>query len=191
MIRLALALAALTGPLAAGELPEWKAVSGDRIVLADTEFRLAGVTCPPPDTEQGRAAKALLNTFLRNGFVACRVANGSAECQKEGRDFAAGLLASGNCQATPAPALPANATRLVRDTGRLSFGARQARNTPGGCDASRAFVSQSREAACDAGIPNSLCQGTTGLRQFGRPVAPSGRYRSTSTTPSFNPFHCR
>lgn len=188
------AQAAETAAPAADNAPRvWRALSGDRLELDGATYRLGGVTCPAPETGAGRAAKALLNTFLRNGYVVCRAADGQAVCQKDGRDFAEGLIASGHCSAAPAADLPADAARLVRDTrpggltrNGLSGPARRV------CDPSRQFVARSQAFACDAGVPFSLCQGTTGLRQFGRPVAPSDRFRATGeTAPAFNPFECR
>ena len=77
----------------------WRALSGDTMELDGRTFRLAGVTCPDPDTEDGRTAKALLNTFLRSGRIACRVTDTEqVSCTKEDRDFATGMLASGLCE---------------------------------------------------------------------------------------------
>jgi len=62
---------------------------------------LRGVTCPSPDAEEGRAAKAMLNTFLRGGEVECRVTiwlhGRRATCTKEGREIATGMRQSGYC----------------------------------------------------------------------------------------------
>ena len=80
----------------------WRALSGDRMELDGKEVQLRGVTCPGPDTDAGRAAKALLNTFLRDGRIECRVfeteTGDEAVCSKEGRDFATGLQQSGLCK---------------------------------------------------------------------------------------------
>lgn len=79
----------------------WRALSGDTLELDGKTYRLRGVTCPDPSTEAGRAAKALLNTFLRDGRIRCRVSDGAEEnlatCTKEGRDMATGMLDSGYC----------------------------------------------------------------------------------------------
>ena len=171
----------------------WVALSGDRLRLDGTAYRLSGVTCPAPETAPGRAAKALLNTFLRNGYVACRVAGGQAACHKQGRDFAQGLIASGHCAAAPGPDMPADAIRLVRDT-RLRLPARggYADTQQRRCTPSDLFLDRARAAACDSGLPFSLCRGRSGLRQFGRPVAPSNRFHASGdTAPAFNPFECR
>jgi endonuclease YncB( thermonuclease family) len=50
-----------------------RALSGDTLVYLGQEIRLRGVTCPNPDTANGRQAKALLATFLRRGFVSCNI----------------------------------------------------------------------------------------------------------------------
>ena len=42
----------------------WRAISGDKVELDGETYRLHGVVCPAPDTDNGRQAKALLNTFM-------------------------------------------------------------------------------------------------------------------------------
>lgn len=75
----------------------WRALSGDRVELDGVAYDLRGVVCPDPASEQGRRAKALLNTFLRGGTITCRVEGDSATCRKEGRDMATGMIESGLC----------------------------------------------------------------------------------------------
>ena len=86
-----------------------RALSGDTLRYLGQDIRLRGVTCPPPDTADGRAAKALLGTFLRRGFVSCQVAPSHdravllAECHvggrvvAQGRSVNAGMRASRLC----------------------------------------------------------------------------------------------
>lgn len=169
----------------------WAAVSGDEVVLDGETYRLSGVSCPGPDTEDGRAAKALLNTFLRGGYVACRIEDGRASCSKEGNDIAAGLIRSGYCDGTGEAAVPQENEVLARDT-RAGSAAGEAR--AGECDpgaASGRFIAQSQAFACDAGSPYSICDGVSGQRQFGQHVAGSDRYRANGqVAPSFNPDRC-
>ncbi|MEQ9258550.1 MAG: hypothetical protein RIG84_05585 [Roseovarius sp.] len=203
MRALSFALVALVaGPLMAGESAApaqdnaprlWQALSGERLELEGEELRLSGVSCPAPDTEEGRRARALLNTFLRGGLVVCEVAGERARCAKEGRDAAAGLIASGSCEAREEVAWPeAEALRvLTKDT---RPGLRQAENRAG-CDrrgAGAAFVAGAAREACDRGVPGSVCAGRTGLRQGGAFVAPSDGFRATGEgAPRFAPFGCR
>ncbi|MEM6480513.1 MAG: hypothetical protein AAF922_10350 [Pseudomonadota bacterium] len=80
----------------------WRAISGDMVELDGEIFRLHGVQCPELSVEEGRSAKALLNTFLRGGDITCRVWQSpqgpQAQCAKEGRDVATGMLRSGLCR---------------------------------------------------------------------------------------------
>lgn len=80
----------------------WRALSGDMLELDGTIYRLHGVRCPDMGEKDGRDAKALLNTFLRGGEIACRVWQSPegphATCNKEGRDVATGLIKSGLCR---------------------------------------------------------------------------------------------
>ena len=91
-----------TGRAIENEVRIWRALTGDTMELDGRVIRLAGVTCPGIDTEEGRKAKALLNTFLRAGRISCQVsqsANGpEAVCRKEQRDFAEGMRSSGLCE---------------------------------------------------------------------------------------------
>lgn len=75
----------------------WRALSGDRVELDGKAYSLRGVVCPDPSSDQGRRAKALLNTFLRGGTITCRIEGEEATCRKEGRDMATGMIASGLC----------------------------------------------------------------------------------------------
>ncbi|MEQ8899213.1 MAG: hypothetical protein RID23_19190 [Roseovarius sp.] len=171
--------------------PDWAAVSGDEMVLDGEAYRLSGVSCPDPETEEGRAAKALLNTFLRGGYIECRVAGGRASCSKEGRDIATGLIRSGYCEGTGEAPVPEEEDVLARDT-RPGYVAGEARE--GECDPARAseqFIARSQAFACDAGSPYSTCDGVTGKRQFGQHVAGSDNYRATGETlPSFRSRRC-
>lgn len=175
----------------AAEPPIWAAVSGDELSLDGETYRLSGVSCPDPDTEDGRAAKALLNTFLRGGYIECRVDGGLASCSKEGRDIATGMIRSGYCEETDAAPVQEGEDVLARDT-RPGFTPGAGRE--GGCDpgrAARRFVAQSQAFACDAGSPYSTCDGVTGKRQFGQHVAGSDNFRATGqTAPSFEPGRC-
>ncbi|KZY48168.1 hypothetical protein A3731_28465 [Roseovarius sp. HI0049] len=188
---LGLALALPAAGMAQSEAPVWAAVSGDEVVLDGETYRLSGVSCPDPATETGRAAKALLNTFLRGGYIECRVEGGRASCSKEGRDIATGLIRSGYCEGTGEAPVAEEEDVLARDT-RPGTVAGEAR--AGECDpaqASRRFIAQSQAFACDAGSPYSTCDGVNGKRQFGRHVAGSDNYRATGqTAPSFRPGRC-
>ena len=75
----------------------WRALAGDRVELDGTAYDLRGVICPDPSSDQGRRAKALLNTFLRGGAITCRIEGDTATCRKEGRDMATGMIDSGLC----------------------------------------------------------------------------------------------
>ena len=169
----------------------WSAVSGDEVMLDGETYRLSGVTCPEPDTEDGRAAKALLNTFLRGGYIACRVEDGRASCSKEGNDIATGLIRSGYCEGTGEAPVPEQTDVLARDT-RPGYAAGDP--YAGECDPGQAagrFIAQSQAFACDAGSPYSTCDGASGKRQFGQHVAGSDNYRSTGqATPSYRPGRC-
>lgn len=171
--------------------PVWAAVSGDEVVLEGETYRLSGVSCPDPDTQEGRAAKALLNTFLRGGYIECRVAGGRASCTKEGNDIATGLIRSGYCEATDEAPVPEAEDVLARDT-RPGYVAGEPRE--GGCDPAQAagqFIAQSQALACDAGSPYSTCDGAAGKRQFGQHVAGSDNYRATGqAAPSYRPGRC-
>lgn len=106
----------------------WRALSGDRLELDGTIFRLHGVRCPDLDEEAGRDAKALLNTFLRGGDIACRVWRTSdgpqAQCAKEGRDIATGMVRSGLCRPYRAgPRQEAAASDPVETSELLRLGA--------------------------------------------------------------------
>lgn len=192
VICLGLALALPGAGMAQGSGPTvWAAVSGDAVRLDGENYRLSGVSCPDPETEAGRAAKALLNTFLRGGYIECRVDGGRASCSKEGRDIATGLIRSGYCEGTGEAPVPEGGDVLARDM-RPGFVAGAARG--GDCDpgqASGRFVAQSQAFACDAGSPYSTCDGVAGKRQFGRHVAGSDSFRATGETlPSFRPGGC-
>lgn len=169
----------------------WAAVSGDEVILDGETYRLSGVSCPDPGTEDGRAAKALLNTFLRGGYIECRVDGGRASCSKEGNDIATGLIRSGYCEGTDEAPVLDEKDVLARDT-RPGYVAGEARE--GECDPARAsgqFIAQSQAFACDAGSPYSTCNGVTGKRQFGQHVAGSDNYRATGETlPFFQPRRC-
>lgn len=169
----------------------WAAVSGDEVVLDGETYRLSGVSCPDPGAADGRAAKALLNTFLRGGYVACRVEGARATCSKEGNDIATGLIRSGYCKATGDAPVRGENDVLARDT-RPGYAAGEAR--AGECDPGQAagqFIAQSQAFACDAGSPYSTCDGVSGKRQFGQHVAGSDKYRATGqVAPSYTPSRC-
>jgi hypothetical protein len=84
------------------EVRIWRALSGDTMELDGQVVRLRGVSCPDPETADGRAAKALLNTFLRGGYIECALRSVDGEtlgdCAKEGRDIATGMRDSGYCE---------------------------------------------------------------------------------------------
>lgn len=170
----------------------WRALSGDRVVLDGTEYRLSGVDCPAPETDAGRAAKALLNTYLRGGYLVCDVDDGRAACRRDGRDVAEGLIESGHCRGTDAEPLPEDARRLDYDLRRTSGTRAQQARGKRRCDASDRFVARAQAQACSRGVPFSLCEGVTGLRQFGDPVARSDRYRGTGdAAPDFRALDCQ
>lgn len=78
------------------------ALSGDRIIINDTEMWFQDLTCPPPETEAGRDAKALMNTFLRVGDIDCLMTRTTGQpwrgaCTAEGKDIAEGMRKSGLC----------------------------------------------------------------------------------------------
>lgn len=186
------ALAAESGAPAVDNAPRiWRAISGDTLELDGKTYRLRGVDCPEPETSVGRQAKALLNTFLRGGYISCEVSGKTASCRKEGRDMASGMVESGLCEARDEVERDAASEELVLDArpGMMLAEEAQARCLPA---ARERFIAGAQAAACDAGSPASLCRGRSGLRQFGRYVAPSDAFRASgATAPAFNPFRCR
>ena len=78
-------------------------MSGDRIELDGRTADLRGVDCAAPDTEEGRAAKALLNTFLRAGHVRCTLSGGLADCTVNGHDINAQMHSRPGCTAKDPP----------------------------------------------------------------------------------------
>lgn len=98
--------AAAADPSASAEANQpriWIALSGDRLELDGQRARLRGVRCARPDTDEGRAAKALLNTFLRAGHVRCALRGGLADCTVNGRDINAEMRKVPGCTATDDP----------------------------------------------------------------------------------------
>ena len=91
-----------SGSAIGNEVRVWRALSGDMMELDGRVVRLRGVTCPDAATADGRAAKALLNTFLRGGYIECALREDAhgllGDCTKDGRDIARGMLASGYCE---------------------------------------------------------------------------------------------
>ena len=85
----------------------WKALAGDHVVLDGQEFALRGVACPAPDSEKGRQAKALLNTFLLGSryspVISCTtyIEGGvkAVDCDRRGQMASAVMLGSGLCHA--------------------------------------------------------------------------------------------
>lgn len=82
----------------------WRALSGDRVELDQRVFDLHGVTCPAPDTDRGRQAKALLNTFLlgtkhAGGITCTRFGADGVDCRRNGRLASALMIDSGLCHA--------------------------------------------------------------------------------------------
>ena len=58
-----------------------RAYSGHDIEIGGSRFQLRGVTCADPDTEKGKRAKALANTFLRmKGRMKCEASDGVGDC---------------------------------------------------------------------------------------------------------------
>lgn len=191
---LALPAAALddAAPARENEARVWQAISGDEAVLDGERVRLAGIACPDPETEEGRRAKALFNTFLRGGRVTCNIRDGWAQCDKEGRDVATGLIESGLCRAIPMPALEEETARiLTRDPTQEAemISGRTASCDPA-ANADR-FISSARQQACSDGGFAGLCTGRNGAVRNGVPVAGSDRYRATGDgAPSYRPFDC-
>lgn len=169
----------------------WVAVSGDKVMLDGKVYRLSGVSCPDPETEDGRAAKALLNTFLRGGYIACRVEGGRASCSKEGNDIATGMIRSGYCEGTGEAPVPEAGDVLARD---MRPDALAGVGRDGACDPGEAaarFIARSQAVACDSGVPYSTCDGVNGKRQFGKHVAGSDNYRASGpAAPSYRPDRC-
>ena len=62
-----------TAPAHNGQIRVWRALTGDLMELDGTVLALEGVACDPVVTENGRRAKALLNTYLRAGHVRCEI----------------------------------------------------------------------------------------------------------------------
>lgn len=114
MIGPAIAFVMFTAPLLAdpsasaqGNQPRiWIALSGDTIELDGQRARLSGVSCAPPDSPDGRTAKALLNTFLRAGHVRCTLtettSHTDASCAVNGSDINAQMRGLPGCQETEA-----------------------------------------------------------------------------------------
>ncbi|MFT4716140.1 MAG: hypothetical protein ACI861_000348 [Paracoccaceae bacterium] len=80
-----------------------KAISGNKIIIKNRTMSLKGLSCASPSTEQGRDAKALLNTFLRAGYVECTMYSSSGgswsgHCIVNGKDVATGMKQSGLCK---------------------------------------------------------------------------------------------
>ena len=80
-----------------------KAIAGHRIIIKGTKMKFSSLRCPNPDTIKGRDAKALMNTFLRAGYVYCTMRSyaGSGwvgNCTVNGKDVSAGMKKSGLCR---------------------------------------------------------------------------------------------
>ena len=84
-----------------GKVRVWRAISGNEIELDGVRALLTGVTCETPNSEKGRAAKALVNRMLKAGFVTCEVTQERsvlmAKCNVNGRDVAESLREAGYC----------------------------------------------------------------------------------------------
>lgn len=105
----------------------WRALSGDRMELDGREMGLRGVECPAPDSDRGRQAKALLNTFLRgtrnSRGIRCQIwENGEAaqaDCTRNGQRVSEAMIASGLCWPADQPRhearAPAPTRRLALD----------------------------------------------------------------------------
>jgi len=80
----------------------WKALSGHEIEIDGKRARLAGITCPDPDTPEGRDAKALVNVMLKSGKTKCRLkmAGGvrQATCTSNGYVMNDVLVEQGYCK---------------------------------------------------------------------------------------------
>lgn len=80
----------------------WRALAGDRMELDGRSFALRGVACPAPETENGRRAKALLNTYLSGTRharrISCTIGEETADCTRAGRRASQVMLASGLCR---------------------------------------------------------------------------------------------
>ncbi len=78
------------------------AISGNRIVIQGHHMVFEGLECPDPQTEAGRDAKALMNTYLRTNIY-CRMTSWDSamwvgSCEANGKSVAAGMKQTGLCK---------------------------------------------------------------------------------------------
>ncbi|MCP5074313.1 MAG: hypothetical protein GY947_13625 [Rhodobacteraceae bacterium] len=86
-----------------------RAITGDRILFKGQEMKFTDLSCPSPETEAGRDAKALMNTFLRRaGYFECHMTSAgrtgwqgwctvSERKGLAGKNIAEGMVQSGLC----------------------------------------------------------------------------------------------
>ena len=87
----------------------WRALAGDRVELDGVAYGLHGVTCPSPDNDTGREAKALLNTFMLNSRyrreITCTFHRDdnvkTVDCARREQKASALMIDSGLCQLKP------------------------------------------------------------------------------------------
>jgi hypothetical protein len=94
-------------PYAARPEPLWQtatdtyAISGDHVMIRGYDMKLEGLTCPDPETTPGRAAKALMNTYLRTNMVCHLTGKEGAiwlgQCSANGKDVADAMQQAGYC----------------------------------------------------------------------------------------------
>lgn len=106
----------------------WKALTGDRLELDGQVFSLRGVTCPSPERDRGRQAKALLNTFLlgskHSRKITCSIFNkadsSSVDCRRRGQMASVMMVDSGLCQARSDDGTVASADEMLTLTRHVS-----------------------------------------------------------------------
>ncbi|WP_102224242.1 hypothetical protein [Acidimangrovimonas sediminis] len=84
-----------------------QALSGDTLRIGDASFRIAGLTCPSPDSDAGRRASATAHSFMQSrGTMTCnwhetsagRIGDCTADTGDGVRRLSDVLRASGDCR---------------------------------------------------------------------------------------------
>lgn len=174
---------AISAPAIGNQPRLWRALTGDRLELDGEVMRLKGVRCPDASTDDGRAAKALLNTFLRGGYVTCRADGDAATCRKNGQEVADGMLASGYCEQRAeiqprGPASGQDASRqFARDArhGPSFHPVRRAAPGPDRACRPAGLRAQALPLACLDRSPYSKCPGFPNRAVAQMPGLPTGR----------------